>query len=404
MRVRSKNEMCEIGLYTFILIFLLAHIFLGIVFLFSTIFKRAVFNILSTFGYIAVLCSLHFLISKYIDIYDSSLATVLCFINPISAYVYGLEHLFIVVLFKQPLKFFTFWDYYLPFSVPIFCLLFQCIFYILLTFYFDYVLPIDDSQKRHPLFFVGKKFANEIDVEEDELPEARSKIIPPDTPIDTSSKSPDIEVTKLVKKWKNDEVAVKNVSFRAYRDQVTSLLGHNGAGKSTIFGILTGTIRPTAGIVRLIGEPPAAIGEDSLVGFCPQWNPLFPYLTVEEHLSFYGNIKTGDSVLPEEIDNVLNMIGLFDDRKLRGSQLSGGMKRKLCVGIAMIGESRILLLDEPTAGIDPMARRAMLQIIEKVKEGRTVLLTTHYMDEADFLSDRIIIMLDLQLVLFFLLI
>uniref|UniRef100_A0A914ZD45 ABC transporter domain-containing protein n=1 Tax=Panagrolaimus superbus TaxID=310955 RepID=A0A914ZD45_9BILA len=87
--------------------------------------------------------------------------------------------------------------------------------------------------------------------------------------IDASTKNPDIEVSKLVKKWSNDELAIKNVSFRAYRNQVTALLGHNGAGKSTIFGILTGSIRPTAGIVRLMGEPPSAIGEESYVGFCP---------------------------------------------------------------------------------------------------------------------------------------
>uniref|UniRef100_A0AC34GZS3 ABC transporter domain-containing protein n=1 Tax=Panagrolaimus sp. ES5 TaxID=591445 RepID=A0AC34GZS3_9BILA len=364
----------KVGIYLFILMFLLGHIFLGIVFMFSTVFKKTLFVILSTFGFLILLFGIHSFVTKYIDVYDSSLATVLCCLNPMSAFSFGINHLSVMLSYKQPLQFFASWNYYLP--------------------------------------FCGFKYAAEKDIIEDELPEVRCKIVPADTPselmessmedekgdfpayfeTDASSKTPDIEVSKLVKKWSNDEIAIKNVSFRAYRDQVTALLGHNGAGKSTVFGILTGSVRPTAGIVRIKGEPPTAIGEESNVGFCPQWNPLFPYLTVEEHLAFYGDVKTGESVPPEEIDAVLKMIGLFEDRTLRGSQLSGGMKRKLCVGIALIGESQVLLLDEPTAGIDPVARRTMLEIIEKAKEGRTILLTTHYMDEADYLSDRIIIM------------
>lgn len=195
----------------------------------------------------------------------------------------------------------------------------------------------------------------------------------------------DVEIRNLIKKWPNGEVAVRDVSFKAYRGQVTALLGHNGAGKSTIFGCLTGFFTPTSGDIR-IGD-----GNEK-IGYCPQWDPLFPLLTVEEHLRFYGTLKTGEKVSEVEIDEVLKEIDLTYARNYRGMNLSGGMKRKLCVGMAMIGQSRVLLLDEPTAGMDPLARKGVLDIVEHVKTHRTVILTTHYMDEADLLSDRIIIM------------
>lgn len=215
---------------------------------------------------------------------------------------------------------------------------------------------------------------------------------------DTNTEQADLVITKLTKKWSNGEVAVQSVSFKAYRDQVTALLGHNGAGKSTIFGILTGFIRPTAGIVQVAGEEPAAVGKGSNVGFCPQWNPLFNNLTVEEHLRFYGTLKVGSSVPEEEMESILQKIDLLNDRKTKAKALSGGMKRRLCLGMALIGDTKVILLDEPTAGMDTMARRTMLQNIEQAKKGRTVLLTTHYMDEADHLSDRIIIMAKGELV------
>lgn len=119
---------------------------------------------------------------------------------------------------------------------------------------------------------------------------------------------------------------------------------------------------------------------------------------MEEHLYFYGNLKTSLPVFDSEIEEVLQQVDLVHARSIRGNALSGGMKRKLCVGMAMIGRSRILLLDEPTAGMDPMARRGVLDIVEKVKHDKSVLLTTHYMDEADMLSDKIIIMAKGELV------
>jgi ABC-type multidrug transport system ATPase subunit len=272
--------------------------------------------------------------------------------------------------------------------VPLISLITQAIFYTLLTFYLDYVLPIDSSAKAHPFFFLGVKNKKEIMQHNDfnDLNKEKSKKYGEYFEIESQGLS-DIEIVNLVKKWPNGEIAVKNASFKAYRGQVTALLGHNGAGKSTIFSCLTGFIKQTSGQIIIGAE-----AENSKIGYCPQWDPLFPLLTVEEHLYFYGNLKTSLSILKSEVDEVLEQVDLVHARRIRGNALSGGMKRKLCVGMAMVGRSRILLLDEPTAGMDPMARRGVLDIVEKVKTDKSVLLTTHYMDEADLLSDKIIIM------------
>uniref|UniRef100_A0AC34Q5V6 ABC transporter domain-containing protein n=2 Tax=Panagrolaimus sp. JU765 TaxID=591449 RepID=A0AC34Q5V6_9BILA len=191
-----------------------------------------------------------------------------------------------------------------------------------------------------------------------------------------------IEISDVTKKFGTLKV-LNHVSFKAFENQVTALLGHNGAGKSTLFGCLTGFVTPTSGSV--------IVKEKALIGFCPQWDPLFPLLTVVEHLEFYSQLKTG-KYDPEEIETVLTKVELENARSTLAMNLSGGMKRKLTVGMAMIGGSQILLLDEPTAGMDPLARRNVINIVNALKQGKTVLLTTHYMDEAELLSDRIIIM------------
>ncbi|KAH7669975.1 ATP-binding cassette sub-family A member 3-like protein, partial [Aphelenchoides avenae] len=129
------------------------------------------------------------------------------------------------------------------------------------------------------------------------------------------------------------------------------------------------------------------------IGYCPQTNPLFAKLTCYEQLRLYGRFRAAKQVVTdEEIGKVLRDVGLADKRNTLASELSGGMKRKLCVGMALVGQSRVVLLDEPTAGMDPGARFQIREILEKVKHDRTIVLTTHYMDEADALADRVAIM------------
>ncbi|XP_012935434.1 ATP-binding cassette sub-family A member 2 [Aplysia californica] len=199
-------------------------------------------------------------------------------------------------------------------------------------------------------------------------------------------------LTKVYKLGK--KTAVKNLSLNLYEGQITSFLGHNGAGKTTTMSMLTGLIPPTAGTASVYNydiRTDMDVIRQSL-GMCPQHNVLFDQFTVEEHLWFYAKLK---GMKPEDIqvetDKMIDDLGLPDKRNTRVDCLSGGMQRKLSVAIAFVGGSRTVILDEPTAGVDPYARRAIWDLLVKFKKGRTILLSTHHMDEADFLGDRIAI-------------
>uniref|UniRef100_A0AC34QT68 ABC transporter domain-containing protein n=1 Tax=Panagrolaimus sp. JU765 TaxID=591449 RepID=A0AC34QT68_9BILA len=352
----------------------------------STLFVTGTYAMLFTFATFGFFLLLHYIaINPNAPIYVPGGAFAAALFDPFTAYYYVYSQVDLAFEYGLPLRMTNSWPYYLPCIVPIIFLIIQAIFYTCLAFYLDYVLPIDSSPKKHPLFIFGLGEKDES-LENDDIEGIKNQSNRFQEFFEVESgTTADVDIKHLIKKWPNGELAVKDVSFKAYRGQVTALLGHNGAGKSTVFGCLTGFLTPTAGEIK-IGN-----GIDR-IGYCPQWDPLFPLLTVEEHLRFYGTLKTGSPVAETEIDHVLQQIDLIHARNFKGIELSGGMKRKLCVGMAMIGGSQVILLDEPTAGMDPMARRGVLDIVEKIKMNKTILLTTHYMDEADLLSDRIIIM------------
>uniref|UniRef100_A0A1I7TCA8 ABC transporter domain-containing protein n=1 Tax=Caenorhabditis tropicalis TaxID=1561998 RepID=A0A1I7TCA8_9PELO len=205
----------------------------------------------------------------------------------------------------------------------------------------------------------------------------------------------DIELTGLVKIYANGEKAVNGLSLRAVRGQVSILLGHNGCGKSTTFGMITGMHKPTEGKVMIGGIDANSNRSEAreLIGYCPQYNPLYDKLTVMEHLRLVNALKGGSgSEFKEEAESLLKQIELTDKKDTLAKNLSGGMKRKLCVCMAMIGKSRVILLDEPTAGMDPAARIDVQNMLSLVKKDRTILLTTHYMDEAEKLGDWVFVM------------
>jgi ABC-type multidrug transport system ATPase subunit len=174
--------------------------------------------------------------------------------------------------------------------------------------------------------------------------------------------------------------------------EIFCLLGHNGAGKTTTINCLTGLLDITSGDCSIYGR---SIRTDALeirrsVGFCPQHNVLYDDLTVEEHLQLFAKMKgyVGEQ-LTKEVDDMIAAVDLEMKRHSFASQLSGGMKRKLSIGIAYIGGSKLIILDEPTAGMDPVSRQKIWALIQKFKAGRVTLLTTHFLDEADVLGDRI---------------
>ena len=168
-----------------------------------------------------------------------------------------------------------------------------------------------------------------------------------------------------------------------------------GAGKTTTIGMLTGLLDITDGDAHILGH---SVGDNmnearKYMGVCPQHDVLFPLLTVREHLEMYAKLKgVREEFVKDEVDRTVSDIGLADKASAYPTQLSGGQKRKLSLGIAFVGQSKIVFLDEPTSGMDPQARRVTWELIAKEKKKRTIILTTHYMDEADFLGDRIAIM------------
>ena len=197
-------------------------------------------------------------------------------------------------------------------------------------------------------------------------------------------------------KWGAEPVrAVQGVTFAAFPGEITTLLGHNGAGKTTTMSVLTGLYSPTAGEATVGGHSirgGMGIVRKSL-GLCPQHNMLFEDLTVREHLVFFGMLK-GMSKSAAEADSTkyISMLNLQPKKNVIVTSLSGGMKRKVNLGIALIGDSKVVMLDEPTSGMDPEARRGMWDLLTSLKKDRTILLTTHFMEEADVLGDRIAIM------------
>lgn len=210
-----------------------------------------------------------------------------------------------------------------------------------------------------------------------------------------------VSIDNLTKVYKLDKkTAVKNLSLNLYEGQITSFLGHNGAGKTTTMSMLTGLIPPTAGTASIYNydiRTDMDVIRQSL-GMCPQHNVLFDKFTVEEHLWFFAKLKGMKAEdIKSETDKMIGDLGLPDKRNVRVDCLSGGMQRKLSVAIAFVGGSRTVILDEPTAGVDPYARRAIWDLLVKFKKGRTILLSTHHMDEADFLGDRIAIISNGQL-------
>ncbi|XP_065650437.1 ATP-binding cassette sub-family A member 2 isoform X3 [Hydra vulgaris] len=202
-----------------------------------------------------------------------------------------------------------------------------------------------------------------------------------------------IHIKNLVKVYlRGNKCAVDNLNLKMYEGQVTALLGHNGAGKSTTMSILTGLFPPTSGTALVCGYDIVTNIEKirKSLGICPQHNVLFDNLTVEEHMWFYGKLKgMSNEKLNAEVERFVVDVGLPKKRNELSRNLSGGMKRKLSVAMAFIANSKTVILDEPTSGVDPYSRRGIWDLILKHKQGRTILLSTHYMDEADVLGDRI---------------
>ncbi|HQE92704.1 MAG TPA: ABC transporter ATP-binding protein [Anaerolineae bacterium] len=203
-----------------------------------------------------------------------------------------------------------------------------------------------------------------------------------------------VEVQNLFKRYTADSpYAVDGISFTIHTGELFSLLGPNGAGKTTAISVISTLLRPTAGAVRVDGydvqRDPMAVRR--VIGVVPQELALYDDLTAHENLRFWGEMRgLHGAELQSEIAAKLALIELTDRAKDRVGTFSGGMKRRLNLAVGLLGNPKLLMLDEPTVAIDPQSRRYILDWVKKLREqGVTILYTTHYMEEAQELSDRI---------------
>ncbi|XP_049519507.1 cholesterol transporter ABCA5-like isoform X4 [Dermacentor silvarum] len=271
--------------------------------------------------------------------------------------------------------------------------------YGFLAYYFDAIVPGEFGQHRGPWFILhclgfGRGGRS---TEPDDL------VKPDNTP------NPDVEdrpaellgreaikvqhLRKVFTSWRKEPVvAVDGVSLTMHEGQIAALLGHNGAGKSTLLNMLVGTLKPSSGSARIYDlhtdNPDDVAQIRGMLGVCLQEDILFDTLTARQHLRFFARLKGVPATsIDLEVKNILLELDLAEKADVQAIKLSGGQKRKLSVGIALIGDPKIVFLDEPSSGMDPYSRRHLWSELQKRKEGKVIVLTTHFMDEADILAD-----------------
>ena len=201
-----------------------------------------------------------------------------------------------------------------------------------------------------------------------------------------------LEIKNLTRFY-GDLTAVNGFNGELFKNEIFCLLGHNGAGKTTLIKMISGLEDPDKGDILLNGKS-IVVNKEYLfsnLGLCAQEDIFFEYLTVQEHLQYMCEIK-GAQIDNKEIDTLLTKLSLKSKMNCECETLSGGQKRKLCIALALIGNSKLILLDEPTSGMDIIAKRELWEFLKNYKDNKIIILTTHSLDEAEYLGDRIGIM------------
>ncbi|KAH7463694.1 ABC transporter A family member 1 [Phytophthora ramorum] len=296
------------------------------------------------------------------------------------------------------------------FSTALWMFAFDTVLYTLIGLYFDKVMPKEYGTTLKWYFPVSPSYwrsrrqrATAAPTQDALLGDVALDINPNIEPVNADLREQErngeaLTVQRLRKVFSvpgGEKVAVQGLNITMYRDQITCLLGHNGAGKTTLISMLTGMTAPSSGNATYRGM---SVNEDmdelrQSLGICFQHDVLFPDLTVEEHLMFFGQIKGyANQELLAVAEKQIREVGLTEKRNSKPNDLSGGMKRKLSVAVSLLGDSSLVFLDEPTSGMDPYSRRSTWEILLNNRNDRVMVLTTHFMDEADILGDRIAIM------------
>ncbi|GFR23039.1 ATP-binding cassette sub-family A member 17 [Trichonephila clavata] len=399
----------------FLLVFLLLYLYLAsqILFcmLFSIFFNRTLFAIISFL--VVYVMSLTFVwIQFFMNDRDKSYLPLsletklgICLLPP-----GALNTLFFFVSFYEAsgegLQWYNLTEFSLAHDLNVLMIMgtmaFSCVLFILGIWYFDSVWPWQREVHR-PFYFLclPSYWMGANPISENKIKLFKKN----DDNADFFEKEPRGSIPRVIIQNLTKEFcsgftykkAVNNVSLNIYQGQITVLLGHNGAGKTTLINTLTGLYSPTSGTASVNGLDilTGAVKARRGFGVCPQHTVLYDALTVEEHLKFYAAMKGVQWLnLDEEVTRTLNMVKLTEPRTKEAKVLSFGMKRKLSLGIAIIGGSKVLFLDEPTLGLDVETRRSVWDALLEIKHSRTIILTTHYMDEANILGDRIAFMAD----------
>ncbi|XP_015178211.1 PREDICTED: ABC transporter A family member 1-like isoform X2 [Polistes dominula] len=293
----------------------------------------------------------------------------------------------------------------MPFGGSLIMMTLDIFLYASLAYYLDSVIPSEYGTKRHPWFCFTPGFWCQRKVQRVPSSNGESNSFIPGEetnrdvePVVREMKGREairiVDLFKSYQKCRKPEIkAVNGINLTIYEGQITAILGHNGAGKTTLFNILTGLTSPTAGTALIFGYDVRDSNDmqviRSMTGVCPQHDILFDLLTPREHLEFFAAVRCiPKSMIEYEVKKTLKDIDLVEKADTFAKYLSGGQKRKLSVGIAIIGDPKIIILDEPTAGVDPYSRRQMWSFLQSRRHGKVILLTTHFMDEADILADR----------------
>lgn len=297
------------------------------------------------------------------------------------------------------------------------CMLLDAVLYTVLALYLQAILPGSYGRRRPwyfivtPAFWIGEKRWRRVaklcrrrreyelisrgsdEVLMEEVQHERSSASPSWEPLarerDPTHLNKGVSINQLGKVYSwgllglKKKVALHSVSLNMYEGHITVLLGHNGAGKTSLMMILSGINKATTGDVFLSQDRQS-------IGLCPQHNILFPHLSVKQHLRFYGALRglAADQIVTES-NRLLECMGLTEHACKCVANMSGGMARKLSVSLAFLGSPKLVILDEPTAGVDPASRRHIWDFLLSQREDRCILLSTHQMEEAEVLGDRI---------------
>ncbi len=325
---------------------------------------------------------------------------------------------------EQPFGWFDLgsWSQYST-SYNVLFLVVDCVLYTIVSLYLEKVIPSEYGTASSPFFFLKPSFYRQlissirsrgnasaqqtrssygqlVDEEEDAPTPSESGIVNAEDGEShwNVSNNGGIQIRHLTKVFKKrrklifneEKKVVDDLSLDIKSNEIFALLGANGAGKSTTIKMLTGLIVPTNGTATVHGldirDDMDAIRHQ--LGICPQENLIFDKLTVQEHLRIFGvikGVKFRDLTL--EIDTRLEQVNLLGEKQKAATDLSGGMKRRMCIAIALIGKPKIVILDEPTTGLDPLSRRCIWELLQETKKNSTIILTTHSMEEADLLAD-----------------